>query len=118
MNAFENMLRAREARARSPAFQAEMAREKTEFMDVLSKLGDNSFEAGSTVLLKTPYRLLMNGLRTAYDSKYTMKDYGKDTSKLFFGKDGVAHNVTKVTTNLLHLGMKGTKIGLRKLFAK
>lgn len=35
MGFIENAMRAREARGRSPAFRAEMARENAEFMDIL-----------------------------------------------------------------------------------
>ena len=118
MNVFENMMKARERRARSPAFQAEMARENTEFKAVLKDLGENTFDAGVNILLKTPYHLLVNALKAMHSKKYNAGNYAKDALKLFIGKDGVAHNTLKVTSNAFHLGAKGAKIGIRQLFAK
>lgn len=116
MGAFENMMRAREARARSPAFQAEMARENTEFVNVLKNLGNNTFDAGVGIALKTPTALFLNGLKAIYSKKYNMSDYATDTLKLFLGKDGVAHRTLKVAANAIHLAGQGAKIGVRQLF--
>ncbi len=117
-NTSRDALRAREARAKSPAFQAEMAQENAEFGKVLGNLAGNTFDAGVGIVLKTPYKFLTNSLRLLYDKKYHGKDFGKDTLGLFLGKDGVAHNALKVTANAVHLGAKGAKIGVRQLFAK
>lgn len=106
----------REARGRSPAFKAEMARENTEFFDILGKLGENTLDAGVTSILKVPTSVFLNGLKTIYDKKYNTDDYFRDALNLFFGKDGAAHKTIKVATNALHLAGKGTKIGLRQLF--
>ncbi len=116
MGVFENMMRAREARARSPAFRAEIARENAEFMTVLDNLGHNTFEAGVGILLKTPTALFLNALKTIYSKKYGHSDYFKDAFKLFFGKDGVAHRTIKVAANAVHLTGQGVKIGIRQLF--
>ena len=116
MGMFENMMRAREVRARSPAFQAEMARENTEFMNVLKNLGDNTLEAGIGILLKTPTTLFLKSLKTIYDKNYNLSNYVKDSFKLFFGKDGVAHKTIKVAANAIHLVGQGAKIGVRQLF--
>ena len=107
---------AREARTRSPAFQAEMARESSEFFSTLGELGSNTFDAGITVLLKTPYHVFVNALKVIHNEKYKMSNFTQDAFKLFLGKDGVAHNVAKVTANAVHLGAKGAKIGIRQLF--
>lgn len=106
----------RETRGRSPGFQAEMASENAEFMDILGDLGENTFDAGVTTLLKTPTTTFLNGLRTLYDKNYHMSDYAKDTLKLFLGKNGVAHSALKVGANALHLAGQGAKIGVRHLF--
>jgi hypothetical protein len=110
-------LQAREIRARSPAFQAEMARESREFFDTLSELGSNTWNTGVGVILKTPYHLFVNALKAIHSKKYGAGNYAKDALKLFLGRDGIAHNALKVTANAVHLGAKGIKIGVRKLFA-
>lgn len=112
----DKVLKAREARGRSPAFQAEMTKENSEFMGVLGELGKNTFDAGVGVVLKTPYQLFVNQLKLFHDKNYHGKDYLADNLKLFLGKNGVAHNALKVTASALHLGAKGTKIGVRQLF--
>lgn len=112
----ESALKAREARAHSPAFQAEMVKENAEFMKVLGNLGSNTFDAGTGLILKTPYKLFTNALKTIYDKKYGGGDYAKDAFKLFLGKNGVGHNALKVTANAVHLGAKGAKVGIRQLF--
>lgn len=116
MNVFENIMRAREVRGRSPAFQAEMARENTEFVTILENLGHNTFDAGVNIILKTPTALLLNALKIIYNKKYGANDYSKDAFKLFFGKNGVAHSTLKVVVNALHLVGQGTKIGVRQIF--
>ena len=113
---FENMMRAREARARSPAFQAEMARENTEFMNVLKDLGNDTFDAGVGILLKTPTTLLLNSLKTIYSKNYNWSNYAKDAFKLLLSKDGIAHRTIKVAANAIHLAGQGTRIGVRQLF--
>jgi hypothetical protein len=116
MGFIENAMRAREARGRSPAFQAEMAREKAEFMTILNGLGKNTFDAGVGIVLKTPTNLFMNALKAGYKDKYGMKGYLGDAVKLFLGKNGVAHRTIKVAANALHLAGQGVKIGVRELF--
>lgn len=111
-----NEVAKREARGRSPAFKAEMARENAEFSDILHKLGKNTFDAGVTTLLKTPTDMFLNALKVMYDDKYKWNNYAKDTMKLFIGKDGVAHSTFKVAANAVHLAGKGAKIGVRQLF--
>ena len=112
----DKALKARETRGHSPAFQAEMAKENAEFMKVLGGLGKNTFDAGVGVVLKTPYKLFTNYLKLLHDRKYAGKNYMDDAFKLFLGKNGIAHNVLKVTANAVHLGAKGAKIGVRQLF--
>ena len=112
----KDTMRAREARGHSPAFQAEMVRERAEFTDVLNNFGKNTFDAGVGIVLKTPYHLLVNQLKLFHDKNYHGKNYLQDNLKLFLGKDGVAHNALKVTANAVHLGAKGAKIGVRELF--
>ena len=114
---FETMMQKREIRAGSPEFQAEMNREKQEFNNILENLGKNTCDAGYSILLKTPMKLLSNALKTIYDKKYGKEAYLKDSFKLFFGKDGALHNTTKVVASTIHLSGKAVKIGLRKLFA-
>lgn len=106
----------REARKRSPAFRAEMARENAEFSRILNNLADNTFEAGVTIILKTPTNLFLNALKSMHDKKYGIKNYTKDALKMFFGKDGVAHGTLKVAANAVHLAGQGAKIGVRELF--
>lgn len=116
MGFIENAMRAREARGRSPAFRAEMARENAEFMNVLNDLGKNTFDAGVGIILKTPTILLLNSFKAMHNEKYGMKGYVKDSFKLFFDKNGVAHKTIKVVANALHLVGQGAKIGVRQLF--
>jgi hypothetical protein len=110
------MMKARERRARSPAFKAEIAKENAEFKNVLAELGQNTWNTGVNTLLKTPYHLLVNALKAMHSKKYNAGDYSKDALKLFFGKNGVAHDILKVTANAIHLVAKGAKIGVRQLF--
>ncbi|MEI8174600.1 MAG: hypothetical protein WCG28_01470 [bacterium] len=116
-NTAENALKAREARAHSPAFRAEMAKENAEFVKVLESFGGNTWNAGVGLVLKTPYNLFVNQLKLFHDKKYSGKSYLKDNLELFIGKDGIAHNALKVTASAVHLGAKGAKIGVRRLFA-
>lgn len=116
VKAGDKAMKAREARGRSPAFQAEMARENAEFMKVLGDLGSNTFDAGVGIVLKTPTILFLNALKTMYSKKYSAKDFGKDAFKLFLGKDGIAHRTIKVAANAVHLAGQGAKIGVRQLF--
>jgi hypothetical protein len=117
MNFFEDMMNKREARLKSPAFIAEMAKEKMEFKSILKDLGSNTLDAGYGVLLKTPGQLFMNSMKAIYNKKYGAEAFTKDAFKLFFGKDGVFHNITKVTANAIHLSGKTVKMGVRQLFA-
>jgi hypothetical protein len=70
MNVFEDMMNKREIRKSSPAFLAEMAREKTEFKVILKELGKNSFEAGTKTLLKAPFEVFSKSLKAIYNKKY------------------------------------------------
>lgn len=106
----------REARGRSPAFRAEMAKENAEFAGALDNLKSNAFDAGVAVVLKTPTELFLKALKTIYDKKYGMGNYAGDVAKLFFGKDGVAHRTIKVAANAVYITGKGIKIGTRQLF--
>lgn len=106
----------REARGRSPAFQAEIAAENAEFFKILENLGDNTLDAGITTLLKAPTSIFLNGLKTIYSKNYNTNAWIRDSFKLFFGKNGVAHKTTKVAANALHLAGQGAKIGVRQLF--
>jgi hypothetical protein len=106
----------REARGESPAFCAEMAKENAGFEKILNSLGSNAFDAGVTILLKTPVDLFLNLMKAMYSKKYSMSDYGKDAFKLFFGKDGIAHSSIKVVASAVHLAGQGAKIGIRQLF--
>lgn len=117
MNFMEKMINEREARSKSPRFKAEMAKEKTEFKDILNNLGKNTFEAGTKTLLKAPFELFSKSLKAIYNEKYGAEALGKDVGKIFFGKDGVFHGLIKVTGNVIHLSGKAIKIGLRELFA-
>jgi len=116
MSIFENMMRARETRGRSPAFQAEMVRENAEFMRVLGDLGNNTFDAGVDIILKTPTAMFLNSLKTIYKKNYNWSNYAKDAFKLLLGKDGIAHRTLKVASNAIHLVGQGAKIGVRQLF--
>lgn len=113
---FENMMRSREARAHSPAFQAEMVRENAEFVKVLGDLGSNTFDLGVGIILKTPTVLILNALKAMYDKKYSVSNYGKDAFGLLLGKDGITHRTIKVAINAVHLAGQGVKIGVRQLF--
>lgn len=115
-NFAKDQLEKRETRGRSPVFLAEMARENAELLNILHELGSNTFDAGVTILLKTPTSLFLNAFKTLYSKKYGVSDYGKDAPKLFFGKDGIAHSTIKVAANAVHLVGQGTKIGVRQLF--
>ena len=117
MGVIENMMKAREARAKSPAFQMEMAKESAEFMSILGNLGNNTLDAGYTTLLKTPTELFLNAFKAMYHNKYGMKEYAGDAVKLFLGKDGVAHSTLKVAANAVHLGGQAVKMVVRQLFA-
>lgn len=66
----ENMLKKREARAKSPAFKAEMVIEKNEFKDILKDLRKNSFEAGTKTLLKAPFEVFSKSMKAIYNKKY------------------------------------------------
>lgn len=112
----KDQLAKREARGRSPAFRAEMAKESAEFGDALNDLGSNAYEAGVTIILKVPTELFLKAFKTLYNDKYGMGDYGKDIIKLFFGKDGAAHRTIKVAANAIYITGKGVKIGVRQLF--
>ena len=114
-NFVKDQLVKRETRGKDPAFQAEMAKEKAEFGNILGGLGSTAFEAGVTTLIKTPTELFLKGLKTAYSKNYTMSDWSKDALGLFFGKDGVAHKTLKVAASAVHLAGQGTKIGVREL---
>lgn len=107
----------RELRARSPHFQAEMARENAEFKNVLGQLGKNTLDSAVTIILKGPTSMLLNSLKLmSGNKKYTGDHYMSDTMKLFFGKDGVAHNTLKIAASAVHLAGQGAKIGVRQLF--
>lgn len=116
MPIFENMMRAREARGRSPDFQAEMIRENAEFTEILNKLGRNTYDLGVSMILKAPTSVFLSALRTLYDKKYGFNKYIEDTSKLYFGRNGVAHKTIRVAANSVHLMGQGAKIGVRQLF--
>ena len=113
---FENMMRSRETRGRSPAFQAEIARENAEFMKVLGEFGHNTFDAGVGIILKTPTDLFLNAFKALHRKNYGASEYVKDAFKLFFGKDGIAHRTLKVAGSAVHLVGQGVKIGVRQLF--
>ena len=116
MGVIENMMIAREARGRSPAFQAEIVRENTEFRDILNDLKKETFDTGVAIVLKTPTSLMLNALKTIYKKKYGIGNYVEDSFKLFFGKDGIAHKTIKVSANAVHLLGQGAKLGVRQLF--
>ena len=118
MKVLENILKNREARLRSPAFRAEMTREKAEFQGILKDLGNNTLEAGLTFFFRGPLRMAANSLKLMYNRKYGAEQYGKDAFTIFFGKDGVMHGTVRVTANALHLTSKSVKIGFRRLIAK
>lgn len=117
MNFLEKIVNDREVRLRSPGFMAEMAREKAEFNDILKDLGNNTLDAGCSILWKAPVGLLGNALKTIYNKKYGINAYMKDSFKLFFDKNGVLHNVLKVTANAVAVTGKTVKIGIRQLLA-
>lgn len=106
----------REARGRSPKFQAEIAKEKAEFMSILGGMGKNTFELGVTALLKTPTSVFLNSMKLIYAEKYKFANYRDDAFKLFFGKNGIAHSTLKVAANAIHLAGQGAKISVRQLF--
>lgn len=112
----QDQLAKREARGRSPGFQAEIAKERGEFSTILNELGSNAYNAGVTTLLKTPTNIFLNSLKLIYSKKYKGDNFAKDTFKLFFGKDGIAHGTLKVAANAVHLAGQGAKIGVRELF--
>ena len=56
MNFLEKMKNAREARAKTPEFQADMAKEMAEFKEILKDLGKNTLDAGATILFKAQQR--------------------------------------------------------------
>lgn len=111
----QDQLAKREARGRTPEFQAAIAHEKAEFSNILHELGENALDAGMTTLLKTPTETFLKALKSLYSSKYGVMDLSKDVLKLFFGKNGVAHSTLKVAANAIHLAGKGVKIGVREL---
>jgi hypothetical protein len=114
---FKEIMANREARILTPEFGAKIDKEKQEFIDILKSLGNNSLDAGYNVILETPFKIFMNGMKLIYKEKYTGEKFSKDFIKLFFGPDGTFHNLTKVAANAVHLSGKGAKIGIRKLFA-
>jgi hypothetical protein len=116
MPIFENMMRAREARGRSPDFQAEMARENAEFAEILNKLGKNTYDLGVNMILKAPTSVFLKAFKTLYDKKYKFDKYIEDTFKLYFGRTGIARKTIRVAANSVHLAGKGAKIGVRQLF--
>jgi hypothetical protein len=116
MGMFENIMNRREARGHSPAFQAEMAKENAEFVKVLGEFGNNTFDAGVGIILKTPTALFLNALKAMYSKQYSASDWGKDAFKLFLGKDGIAHRTLKVAASAVHLAAQTAKIGVRQLF--
>ncbi|HOH11570.1 MAG TPA: hypothetical protein PLK92_02590 [Candidatus Paceibacterota bacterium] len=118
MTTLENILKKREARLRSPAFQAEINKEKAEFQGILRNLGNNALEAGLTFFFRGPLKMTANTLKLMYAKNYDAQRYGKDAFKIFFGKNGVMHSTVRVTANALHLTSKSVKIGFRKLIAK
>ena len=115
---FESMMNDREARLRSPTFQAEMAREKAEFETISEKLRKEALDLGYNSILKVPAKHFSNAMKMIYDKKYGMKAYSKESFKMFFGKKGVGHGILKTGAAAIHLTGKTVKIGLRQLFAK
>ncbi len=116
MSILDTMMAAREARDHSPAFQAEIARENAEFMNILGDLGNNTLDAGVGIVLKTPTALFLNAMKTLYKKDYKFGNYTQGAFKLFFGKEGVAHKTFRVAANAVHLVGQGAKIGVRQLF--
>lgn len=113
---FKEILRNREARIRTPEFQAKIDKKRQEFIEILKSFGNNALNAGYNVILKTPFSIFANGMKLMYKKKYTGERFGKDFFKLFFGPDGTFHDLLKVVANAIHLSAKGAKIGIRKLF--
>ena len=111
-------MRDRETRLRSPAFQAEMSREKAEFKNIAKKFSSEALSAGYTTILKTPLKHFSNAMKMVYDNKYGYEKYGKDSFKMFFDKNGVFHGISKTGAAAVHLTGKASKIGLKYLFAK
>lgn len=116
-NVGKKALRAREERAHSPQFERTMEKEMEEFRDILGGLGTNTWKAVVGILLETPYGLLRNSLKLLRDKEYNGMEFTGDALTLFFGKDGVVHDVLKVTASAVHLSAKGAKMATRKLFA-
>jgi hypothetical protein len=114
--ATRDQLDARERRGRSPRFRAEMARENREASRIFDGLAHNAYELGVMALLKTPANLCLNAMRTVWDRKYSGSKYFEDAFKMFFGKDGIAHDTLKVVANAIHLAGQGARIGVRQLF--
>ncbi len=78
---FENIMRARETRARSPAFQAEMARESAEFKTILTDLGKNTLKTGFGLFVKGPATIMMNTVKAVY-KKEAKDKYWENAFKL------------------------------------
>ena len=109
----KNQLREREARRGSPAFRAEMARERAEFRRHLNNLGDSSLDFLFTGIGR--YLLWRGAKQTAkvfFSKKYTfdkfLKDRVKDTTK-------VAGYGAKAVLRLVRASGKAVKIGTREL---
>lgn len=115
---FEDMMNRRETRLMSPAFQAEMVREKQELADILKDLGGKTVDAGLVGIARVPIQIFLSSIQTILSKKYRDKGLEKDAKDLFFGPDGVVVHTGKVVKTALHATGKSLKIGIRYLIAK
>jgi hypothetical protein len=106
----------RDARLRSPGFQAEMLREKKEFKDQLKETGNSVLDFVYTGLGKKVMGGAINSAaKLAFNKKYGLDNLLKDGTKAAFEATGMG---MKTMWEMAKTTGKAAKIGIRQLIAR
>ncbi len=112
----KDQIRNREARLRSPGFQAEMLREKREFKDQLKETGNSALDFVYTGLGKKVMGGAINSsAKMAFNKKYGFDNLMKDGTKAAFKATGMG---LKTMWEIAKTTGKAAKIGIRQLIAR
>lgn len=112
----KDQIRNREARLRSPGFQAEMLREKQEFKDQLKETGNSALDFIYTGLGKKVMGGAINSAaKLAFNKKYGFDNLLKDGTKAAFKATGMG---MKTMWEMAKTTGKAAKIGIRQLIAR
>jgi hypothetical protein len=114
---WNEMIQRREARTRTPEFIAAMAREKIEFMQILSKLGLNTKNIGNRLIIKEPLKLWEGDLKALASGKKNKVSPAEGVGHAVFGKRGLVFDTAVIVARMFHLSGKAAKITIRKIFA-